>query len=192
VLSTSDDRSSSPGMLFTVGHGPADQEHLTRLLAGAGIEVIVDVRRSPGSRRFPHVARRELEVWLPAAGIAYRWEERLGGRRSRAPASPNTALRDPALQGYADHLNEPAFLAAIDRLIADVAARRTAVMCAESDWTRCHRRFIADHVALLTDVEVHHLGHDHQLRPHRPSAEVRVEDGRLIYDGGAPTLDLEV
>jgi uncharacterized protein (DUF488 family) len=177
-------------VLVTVGHGTASQDELTALLTGAEVAEVVDVRRSPGSRRHPYVGRTRLERWLPAAGIDYRWEERLGGRRSRRPGSPHTALTDPAMQGYADHLDSPEFLAAVAQVVTAAADRRVAVMCSESSWQRCHRRFIADHVALLTELEVWHLHHDGQLVPHDPSELVRVEHGRLVYDGGAPSLDL--
>jgi uncharacterized protein (DUF488 family) len=175
-------------MLLTVGHGTASQEELTALLQQAGVASIVDVRRFPGSRRHPHVARERLEIWLPAAGIAYRWEERLGGRRSRVAGSPHTGLRDPSFQAYADHLTTSAFLDAIGEVLDEPAHHPTAVLCSESVWWRCHRRLIADHVTLLTDVPLRHLIHDGRLAEHVPTDVVRVEDGRLVYDGGEPTL----
>ena len=175
-------------MIITVGHGTASQQELEELLAGAGVASVVDVRRHPGSRRHPHVARDRLEAWLPAAGIDYRWEERLGGRRRRVEGSPNTGLRDPSFQGYADYLDTAEFREAIDAVLAEAGRRRVAVLCAESVWWRCHRRLIADHVTLLTDVELRHLLHDGRLDEHRPTDVVRVEGGRLVYDGGEPTL----
>jgi uncharacterized protein (DUF488 family) len=72
-------------MLLTFGHGTATAERMTELLQGAGVAVLVDVRTAPGSRRHPHVARAELERWLPEAGISYRWEKRLGGARRAGP-----------------------------------------------------------------------------------------------------------
>jgi hypothetical protein len=67
--------------LLTVGHGPASEAEFTSLLGGAGIDVLVDVRTAPGSRRHPHVARAAMEEWVPAAGISYGWEPGLGGWR---------------------------------------------------------------------------------------------------------------
>jgi uncharacterized protein (DUF488 family) len=176
------------GALLTFGHGTASQDELVALLAAAGVASVVDVRRFPGSRRHPHVAREQLESWLPAARIAYRWEERLGGRRRRVAGSPHTGLRDPSFQAYADHLTTADFRDAIDEVLAEAGRRRTAVMCSESVWWRCHRRLIADHVTLLTDVPLRHLFHDGRLAEHRPTDVVRVEDDRLVYDGGEPTL----
>jgi uncharacterized protein (DUF488 family) len=174
--------------LLTVGHGTASQEELTALLLAAGVEAVVDVRRFPGSRRHPHVARERLERWLPAAGIDYRWEERLGGRRRGHEGSAHTGLRDPSFRAYADHLGTEAFQAALDEVLARAGDVRTAVMCSESLWWRCHRRLIADHVHLLTDVEVRHLLHGGRLAEHLPTDAVRVEGGQLVYDGGQPSL----
>ena len=179
-----DDRS----MVLTVGHGTASQEELEALLTGADVAAVVDVRRHPGSRRHPHVARDRLATWLTAAGIGYRWEERLGGRRRRAPDSPHTGLRHPSFQAYADHLGTREFREAIEPVLAEARHNRVAVLCSESVWWRCHRRLIADHVTLLTDVPLRHLLPDGRLDAHHPTDVVRVEGGRLVYDGGEPTL----
>lgn len=61
-------------MLLTFGHGTASAEQMINLLKGAGVSVLIDVRTVPGSRRHPHVARAELQRWLPQAGISYRWD----------------------------------------------------------------------------------------------------------------------
>jgi Uncharacterized conserved protein len=91
-------------MLLTFGHGTATAERMTELLRGAGVAVLVDVRTAPGSRRHPHVARAELERWLPEAGISYRWDKRLGGFRKAAPDSPDTVWREDMFRGYAAHM----------------------------------------------------------------------------------------
>lgn len=76
------------GPVLTFGHGAAGQDELTALVQQAEIGLVVDVRRFPGSRRHPHAARDEMQVWLPAAGVGYRWEPRLGGRRRLERGSP--------------------------------------------------------------------------------------------------------
>lgn len=96
--------SGEVGRVLTVGHGSLVEEDLRRLLRGAVARLVIDVRRFPGSRRHPQVARAALERWLPEAGIAYRWSAPLGGRRSPRPDSSNTGLRNTAFRGYADHL----------------------------------------------------------------------------------------
>lgn len=171
--------------ILTVGHSTADADALRELLTGAGVELVVDVRRVPASRRHPHVRREALARWLPAAGIAYRWEgEALGGWRRPRPDSPHTALRSPGFRGYADHMDTVEFRAALERVLADAARRTTAVMCAEALWFRCHRMLLADALTLLGGAEVLHLSHQGDLEPHRPTRGVRVVGGTLRYDEG--------
>ena len=171
--------------LLTVGHGTASQEALGALLSGAGVELVVDIRTAPGSRRHPHVARAELEQWLPAAGVAYEWSRDLGGFRRPPPDSPDVVWREPMFRGYAAWMRQEPFRAALGRVLGQAAARRTAVMCSEAVWWRCHRRLLADAVVLLHRKPVQHLMHDGRLVPHAPSDGVRVRsDDRLVYDAG--------
>jgi uncharacterized protein (DUF488 family) len=179
---------AGPAELLTVGHGTLPADAFVTLLRGAGVERLVDVRTAPGSRRNPAFRRDEMARWLPAAGVAYRWEPALGGFRRPVAGSPNRALRHPAFRGYADHMRTPAFREALDRLLAEAADARVAVMCAESLWWRCHRRLLADACLLLCGVPVVHLGHDGRLELHRPTEEARVEGDVLVYDAGQAVL----
>jgi uncharacterized protein (DUF488 family) len=176
-------------MLITFGHGTASAERITELLRGAGAEAVVDVRISPGSRRNPQVARAELERWLPEAGIGYRWEKRLGGFRKPPPGSPDMALREPAFRGYAAHMRQPDFLAAMDQVLAEASRQNTVVMCSESAWPGCHRRLVADFATAVRGAAVRHLLHDARLELHQVTPEARRrEDGLLVYDGGQAQL----
>ena len=174
------------GRLLTVGHGTLDRDALARLLADTGVELLVDVRRFPGSRHNPDVSSDALAQWVPEAGIDYRWEERLGGRRRRdKQADPDADgwWRVEAFRAYAAHTRTPEFLSALEDLVADVDEHdTTAVMCSESVWWRCHRRIVADAALLLRKVEVAHLAHDGKTTPHEPSAGARVVEGLLRYD----------
>jgi uncharacterized protein (DUF488 family) len=175
------------GRLLTVGHGTLDRDALATLLTDAGVELLVDVRRFPGSRHNPDVSSDALAEWLPEAGIEYRWEERLGGRRRRDKAADPDAdgwWRVEVFRAYAAHTRTPEFLAALDDLVADVDTHgTTAVMCSESVWWRCHRRIVADAALLLRGVDVADLAHDGRVKEHEPSAGARVVDGLLHYDG---------
>jgi len=174
----------------TVGHGTLPADDFATLVTGAGIQVIVDVRSFPASRRHPQYRREAMERWLPDAGVAYRWEPRLGGRRRPRPDSPHGALRVPAFRGYADHMETAEFRDAVDELLADAGTRPASVMCAESVWWRCHRRLLADAAVLLRGAAVEHLFHDGRVDAHRPTAEAHVDGRRLVYDGGEPGLPL--
>ena len=175
--------------LLTLGHGTAAARELVGLLQGAGVERLVDVRISPGSRRHPQVGRTVMAGWLADAGVAYRWEPELGGRRRPVPGSVNHALRNDSFRGYADHMRTPAFWVALDRLLAEAAAAPMAVMCSETLWWRCHRRLIADAAVVVRGAEVLHLDHRGRLEPHRPTEGVRRDGDLLVYDvGSTPPL----
>jgi uncharacterized protein (DUF488 family) len=176
--------------LLTVGHGTLNRDAFINLVKAAQIGLLVDVRSYPGSRRVPHMARTALEKWLPDAGVDYRWEPRLGGRRRTSPGSVNIALEHPSFRGYADYMTSPEFAEARAQLVIDARERRTVIMCAESVWWRCHRRLIADSVMLLDRLAVTHLFHDSRLVPHTPMPVARVDGRHLVYDliADAPVL----
>jgi uncharacterized protein (DUF488 family) len=174
--------------LLTVGHGPDDRVRLAGRLAAAGITGVVDVRRFPGSRRNPDVARDALARWLPEAGIGYRWEERLGGRRRLPSGEPVADAWWTVAQfaAYAAHTRTPEFAAALDEVLAAAAGTPVAVMCSESVWWRCHRRLVADVVVLGRGRPVTHVLPDGRTAPHRVSAgAVLGDDGLVRWPGGA-------
>jgi uncharacterized protein (DUF488 family) len=174
-------------LLYTVGHGTLPAAAFVELMDGPGVTQIVDVRSYPGSRRNPQYGRAELERWLPAAGIGYTWEPRLGGRRRADATSPHVALRHEAFRGYADHMGRAEFRSALGALVDLAASTPTAVLCSESVWWRCHRRLLADAAVLLHGVPVAHLFHDRRLVAHQPASEARVDGNRLVYDVGTAT-----
>jgi uncharacterized protein (DUF488 family) len=174
--------------LHTVGHGTLPAEDFAQLLRAAGLELVVDIRTHPGSRRHPHFGQSAMEQWLPEHGLAYAWEPALGGRRTPRPDTPHAALQVPAFRGYADHMETAEFRAALDGVLAEAAARPTAVMCAESVWWRCHRRLVSDAAVLLRSERVVHLMHDGRVTEHPPMNEARIDGARLVYDGGDQPL----
>jgi len=168
--------------LFTIGHGTASQEDFTALLQTAGVTSLVDVRIGPGSRKHPQFGKDQLAVWLPEAGIGYRWEKRLGGFRKLLPDSPDTALRNESFRAYAGYMRSDDFLTAAAELVAASQAARTAIMCSETLWWRCHRRLISDHCVLLASLPVEHLMPPAKAVPHVPTKGVRVLGNELRYD----------
>ena len=169
--------------LFTTGHGPQGREALGARLATAGVEVLVDVRRFPGSRNNPDVAREALTEWLPALGIGYRWDARLGGRRRLPPGEPveDDWWTVAQFAAYAAHTRTTEFAAGLDEVLAQAASAIVAVMCSESVWWRCHRRLIADVAVLGRAVPVTHLMPDGRLSPHRVSAGAVRDAGEVWW-----------
>ena len=168
--------------LLTVGHGPEDRTRLGARLTGAEVGLVVDVRRFPGSRSNPDVRVDALERWLPAAGVGYRWDARLGGRRRLPPDEPVADGWWTVAQfaAYAAHTRTPEFATALDEVLAEAATATVAVMCSEFVWWRCHRRLIADVAVLGRGVPVAHLMPDGRLAAHRPSEGAVPGPGGLL------------
>jgi uncharacterized protein (DUF488 family) len=159
------------------------------LLRGAGVEAIADVRRFPGSRRHPHFGADALAASLREVGLEYAHLPELGGRRSGARDSPNDGWEVAAFRAYADHLRSAEFAAGHARLVALASRRRTAVMCAEAQPWRCHRRLIAD-VFAFDGWRVRHILSSGRLDDHTPPPfAIRAPDGLPLYPArGQQTL----
>jgi uncharacterized protein (DUF488 family) len=155
--------------LWTIGHSTRTADELIEVLRAHDVEAVADVRRHPGSRRLPQFHGDELARRLDAAGIAYQWIPDLGGRRRPAPDSPNGGWRHVAFRGYADHTASEEFANGLLELLTMAYGLRTAALCAEVLWWRCHRRIIADVVVGLGARVVHlrdaEHAEEHRLRP---------------------------
>ena len=175
--------------MWTIGHSVRPIEAFLDLLGEAGITDLVDVRRHPASRRHPHFSRDPLQDALRSRGLRYHHEVDLGGHRTPAPDSPNTAWRVAAFRGYADHMASAAFRSALLRVSSLSAEGRPAVMCAEADPARCHRQLLADALALRCHEVVHLLGAGAAPR-HVVHPLAREVAGQLVYPAPRrPLLD---
>jgi uncharacterized protein (DUF488 family) len=173
---------------YTVGHSTRTLEDFLDLLRSVDVGLVVDVRRLPGSRRYPHFDQDALAESLSGAGIEYRRLASLGGRRPRDQTVPdpvNGFWENRSFHNYADHALTEEFRAGLDELRAWGADRRTAVMCSEAVWWRCHRRIIADHL-LAAGEQVRHLMDPGQVPAAQLTAGAVVDPdgGRVTYPAG--------
>jgi uncharacterized protein (DUF488 family) len=168
--------------VWTIGHSTRSLQEFLSLLDQYEIEAVADVRRFPGSRRFPHFAGDALAQTLPAHGIAYQWLPQLGGRRRPVAGSRNTGWRNESFRGYADHLASAEFAEGLAQLLVLAAQARTTLMCAETLWWRCHRSLIAD-VLRLRGTEVIHILDGTHSTIHPYTTPARVVGGTLSYPG---------
>ena len=158
-------------------------EELVSALHSHDIETLVDIRAFPISRRLPHFNRESLEHSLPAKGLRYVWIKDLGGyRKATRQDSPHTALRNASFRNYADYALTPEFQRAIGELLQIADASRTAYMCAERVYFRCHRMIVSDWL-VAQGHEVFHIDGEGPTRPHKLFAEARLIDGQVIYRG---------
>jgi uncharacterized protein (DUF488 family) len=164
--------------VFTIGHGARSSEELLECLVEADVRTLVDVRRFPGSRRHPQFGRDAVAATVEAAGIAYRHEERLGGRRTGGDRFD--CIRVAAFRGYAEWMGGDEFAAALAESLAQPAP---CFMCAETLWWQCHRRLIAELLAARGHEVVHLMrpGHRDAHRAWEPISETR--DGVLYLCG---------
>ena len=169
--------------LYTIGHSTRTLEELIAALQAHSIETLVDIRAFPMSRRLPHFNREALEKTLPEAGIRYRWIKELGGMRKKSlEESPNVALRNNSFRNYADYMLTPEFESAIAELLDTAEHSRTAYMCAERVYFKCHRMLVSDWL-VAHGHEVLHIDNAKPAKPHKLMPEARIDDGRLIYRG---------
>jgi len=171
--------------IFTLGHSTRELADFSRVLQAHDIRLLEDIRAFPMSRRYPHFNREHLELWLPEIGCEYLWEKELGGRRKkqmRVEDSPNVALRSPSFRNYADYMLSPQFQKAVERLVERAEKRKTAIMCAEYVYFRCHRMLVSDYLVSQGHT-VLHIMDEKPPTEHKLSKDARMVDGRLIYRG---------
>jgi len=168
--------------VLTIGHSNRTIDEFISLLQPSSVELLVDVRKMPGSRHNPQFSRDALAATLAAAGIDYLHMPGLGGLRRPRKDSINTAWQNDSFRGYADYMQTTEFahnLAELDQL---GAARTTAIMCAEAAPWRCHRSMIADALT-ARGVEVRHIMSREKATLHALREFAVVEDGRVTYPG---------
>ncbi|WP_336660334.1 DUF488 domain-containing protein [Leucobacter sp. USHLN153] len=167
--------------VLTIGHSTHSIEEFIALLKGAGATGVIDIRKLPGSRKFPHFDADPLAASLESAGLQYAREERLAGLRGSSPDVPretNGNWRNQSFHRYADYALSAEFRAGLDRVIAEAEGSATpALMCAEAVWWRCHRRLVADHL-IAREIEVAHVMPNGRISP------ASLTPGGVIGDDG--------
>ena len=167
--------------VLTIGHSTRPIAVFIELLQRHGVRLVADVRRFPGSRTQPQFKRAALSAALASEDIDYEWMEALGGRRRARPDSHNTRWRNASFRGYADYLETPPFAGALVHLETRADVQRTASMCAELLWWRCHRALVSDALQ-IRGRPVAHIGPEGELIAHPYTPAARVEGDRLRYD----------
>ena len=169
-------------LVMTVGHSTRSADEFVALLRAHGVTAVADVRTIPKSRRHPHFAAGALSTLLGAQQIDYRHFPDLGGLRRPRPDSVNSGWRHPSFRGYADHMPSIEFRHALDDLLLFAETSLLAVMCAESQWWRCHRQLIAD-ALVVRGVEVRHILSAGRAPVHELTPFARVDGHRVSYPG---------
>lgn len=167
--------------IWTLGHSTRTVNEFVDLLRRHRIEILVDVRHFPGSRRFPHFNETALRCALAASGMRYKHLVELGGRRLPRPDSRNLLWRNVSFRGYADYMETQPFRDGVDRLLEIARDGRTVIMCSEAVWWRCHRSMIADYLK-AADTLVFHILDLSRVQEHPYTSAARLAGGRLSYE----------
>ncbi len=169
--------------LYTIGHSTRSLDDLIAALRAHQIQTLADIRAFPMSRRLPQFNRDSLQQTIPAAEMQYLWMKSLGGYRKKLlEDSPNIALRNQSFRNYADYMLTPEFEKAMTEIVGPAERSRTAYMCAERVYFRCHRMLVSDWL-VAHGHEVLHIDAAGPVKPHKLTAEARMVEGRLIYRG---------
>jgi uncharacterized protein (DUF488 family) len=166
--------------IWTVGHSTRTSDEFVAVLKANGIEAIADVRRFPGSRRLPHFGGPVLAERLAADDIDYAWLADLGGRRRGESGPEQAGWRNPSFRSYAAYTWTEEFAAGLDELLHLANGRRTALMCSELLWWRCHRALIADVLRFL-GIAVVHIQTESKTTAHPYTSPARIVEGELTY-----------
>lgn len=173
--------------LYTIGHSTHPIEHFLGLLTQHGIKVVADIRRFPSSRKFPQFNQVELTNHLRNVGLEYQWIEALGGRRPHQSVGPdlskNLGLRNASFRNYADYMATQEFRDGVECLLKVATGKRTAYMCSESLFWRCHRRLVSDYL-LMQGFAVRHIMPNGELRDHTLTVGAKIVAGELTYPSG--------
>ncbi len=169
--------------LWTIGHSSRTIDEFVGLLQAHKIECVADVRRHAGSRKHPQFNPQALARSLHDEGIDYVAMPALGGRRPTHEDSPHTVWRNPSFRGYADYMDSPQFDEALAELASLACAKRTAMMCSEAVWWRCHRSMISDALKANGWCVLHILG-EGAAKEHPYTSAASIVEGRLCYGVG--------
>jgi uncharacterized protein (DUF488 family) len=166
--------------VWTIGHSTQPIDEFVGLLAKNDVGTVADVRSHPGSRRSPQYGQDTLRDTLQQRGVHYHWLPALGGRRRARADSLNTVWRNLSFRGYADYMQTPQFTAGLEELLQLAADQRTALMCSEAVWWRCHRSMIADALK-ASGIRVLHILGANSVQEHPYTAPARIQHGKLTY-----------
>jgi uncharacterized protein (DUF488 family) len=179
------DNSQNHILIYTIGHSNRSWEDFTALLKKFEARIVADIRSLPGSKKFPHFDRENMERALPDNGLKYIWLPKLGGLRRirKGFVSPNTGLTNPGFRAYADYMATPEFQDGVEELLLTASEATTVIMCAEALYWRCHRRLLSDYL-FAHGIEVLHIQGINDVIPHQLTQQATITPQReVIYPG---------
>jgi len=170
----------SKNTIYTIGHSTHSIEEFLLMLRSFGIGILVDIRRFPGSAKYPQFNKEPLQNALEAAGIEYMHLEGLGGRRKVQKNSKNNRWRNDSFRGYADYMETADFKQAVETLENIARTHPTAYMCSEAVWWRCHRSLVSDYLKAKGWTVLHIMATD-KAEEHNYTSPARIAGDCVLY-----------
>jgi uncharacterized protein (DUF488 family) len=171
---------SKKQLIYTIGHSTRDIDEFVEMLQSFEIKTLVDIRRFPGSRKYPHFNQETIKKTLTDSGINYIHLEGLGGRRKEIDKSGKSRWRNSSFRSYAAYMETHEFRTAAKELM-DISSRtRTVYMCSEAVWWRCHRALVSDYLK-VNGWTVYHILTKDKIEEHPYTSPAKVVDGKLSY-----------
>nr|WP_315035654.1 DUF488 domain-containing protein [uncultured Chryseobacterium sp.] len=167
-------------VIYSIGHSVHQLEYFIEMLNSFDIKALVDIRRFPGSKRYPWFSKDNLEKILPEHNIEYIHMEELGGRRKVQPGSVNSLWKNESFRGYADYMQTPEFAKAIEKLENIGRKKPTAFMCSEAVWWSCHRAMVSDYLK-SKGWKVEHIMNLEKIEEHPYTSPARIRNEKLFY-----------
>jgi uncharacterized protein (DUF488 family) len=175
-------KNGSKGAIYALGHSTRKLEELVELLEAHGVKLLCDIRTVPRSRTNPQFNKENLSEKLPFHKIRYRHLKALGGLRRPSPDSVNMAWENASFRGYADYMQTEEFEKALETLITLSGKTTLAIMCAEGNPFRCHRRLVAD-ALMARKIPVFHISSKKSAKEHVLTAFAKVKGHKVSYPG---------
>ncbi|WP_258393118.1 DUF488 domain-containing protein [Nanobdella aerobiophila] len=168
--------------IYTLGHSNRNIKDFIGILKENNMNILVDVRSLPGSKKYPEYNKENLEKTLKDHGIEYIHIKELGGFRKPNKNSKNSFWINPSFRGFADYMQSDEFKEGIKKLIDLAKNKRVAIMCSEWNPYRCHRRLISDYLSIIYDIRVIHIININKIEEHKVTKSAKIIDGNIIYE----------
>jgi uncharacterized protein (DUF488 family) len=137
--------------IYTIGHSTRSLEEFLDILKFFQIELVIDVRRFPSSKKFPWFNKENMGPELSKHNILFTHFPELGGYRK---------------EGYGTFSQAKEFSQAVNKLIETIDDNNVVILCAERLWWRCHRRYIAK-ALVERGLDVFHILDTKNVQQHK-------------------------
>lgn len=141
--------------IFTIGYEKSTIDDFVNRLADAEIEVLVDVRELPLSRK-KGFSKKGLDAAVREAGIDYLHVKALGDPKPGRQAA-RAGNHDLFVEIFTQHMEGEDARMALTELADTVKGKRICLTCFERHHEGCHRKIVAERLSALVGARIEHI-----------------------------------